>query len=75
MVSVLESTMFLLLYNVNFSENMFITAVCIIFLLLGLTELADPDNKKEPMTGHLDKNLAMRSCNFLFYSTVISKVS
>ena len=43
-------------------------------LLFGFTELADPDNKKQPMTGHLGQKSGLAKSQFLFYSAVVSKV-
>ena len=35
-------------------------------LLLGYTELADPDNKKQPMTGHSGQKSGLAELQFLF---------
>ena len=43
-------------------------------LSFGFTELADPDNEKQPMTGHSVQKLGIAKSRFLFYSAVISKI-
>ena len=43
-------------------------------LLLGFTELADPDNEKQPMTGHFGQKSGLAKSQFLFFSGVESKL-
>ena len=42
--------------------------------LFGFTEMADPDNEKQPIKGHFGQKSGLAKCQFLFYSTVISKI-
>ena len=39
-----------------------------------LTELADPDNEKQPMTGHFEQKPGLAKLRLLFYSAVVSKI-
>ena len=39
--------------------------------LFSFTELADPDNEKQPMTGHFGQKYDLAKSRFLFYSTVV----
>ena len=43
-------------------------------LLFGFTELADPDNEKQPMTGHSGQNSGLAKLRFRFYSALVSKI-
>ena len=43
-------------------------------LLLGFTELADPENEKELMTGHFGQKSRPVKSLFLLHSTVVSKI-
>ena len=40
-------------------------------LLFGFTELADPENEKQPMTGHFGQKSGLAKSRFSFYSTVV----
>ena len=40
-------------------------------LLFGFNELADPDNGKQPMTGHFRQKSGLVKSQFLFYSAVV----
>ena len=42
-------------------------------LLFGFSELADPDNEKQPMTSHFGQKSGLAKLQFLFYSTAVSK--
>ena len=42
-------------------------------LLFGFTKVADPDNEKQPMTGHFGQKSGLAKWWFLFYSTVCIK--
>ena len=43
-------------------------------LLFGFTELTDSDNEKQLMTGHFGQKSGLVKLQFLFYSTVVSKI-
>ena len=43
-------------------------------LIFSFTELADPDNEKPAMTGHSGHKSGLVKLQFLFYSTVVSKI-
>ena len=43
-------------------------------LLFGFTELVDPDNEKQTVTGHFGQKSGLAKLQFLFYSTVVSKI-
>ena len=43
-------------------------------LLFGFTELADPENEKQLITGHFWQKSGLAKSRFLFYSIVVSKI-
>ena len=43
-------------------------------LLFGFTELVDPDNENQPMTGHIGQKSGLVKLLLLLYSTVVSKI-
>ena len=43
-------------------------------LLCDFTELADPDNEKQLMTGHSGQKSGLAMSRFLFNSIVVSKI-
>ena len=43
-------------------------------LLFGFTESTDPENEKQPMTGHFGQKSGLAKLQFLFYSAIGSKI-
>ena len=45
-----------------------------LYWLFSFTELANPDNEKQKMTGHFRQKSGLVKSQFLFYSTIVSKI-